>query len=251
MKMRTHIKKGFEEVGSRSAHFFGLHPLHRKNNNGAFRRMAAWAGIIAPILFTFLVAVESLLRQDYSQISNYISELGVGSYAIIQNTNFIIFGLLSIIFALGLHASLPTSRCRSKIGVVWLMVVSGMGVILAGVTLMFIGVFPDGYVFGAHTFATFVAFLSLIAAQILTWYALKNDDDGLWRGRYRTYTLVSGLIALALLFVLIYTLGTPYHGATERAFIAVPLIWLAITGMKLDSHARVTQTQGAKSLKVA
>lgn len=137
--------------------------------------MAAWAGIIAPILFTFLVAVESILRQGYSQISNYVSELGVGSYAIIQNTNFIIF-------------------------------------------------------------------LNLITSQLLTWRALKNGDDTLW-GHYRTYSLVSGLVALPLLFVIIYTLGTAYHGATERAFIAVPLIWLARTGMKLESIAKIKQTQ--------
>lgn len=247
--MRTHTKKGFEEGGSRSMHFFGLHPLHRKNDR-AFQRMTAWAGIIAPILFTFLVAVESLLRQEYSQISNYVSELGVGSYAIIQNTNFIVFGLLSILFALSLKASLPATRGRSKKGVVWLMTMSGLGVVFAGVTLLFIGVFPDDYVFGTHTLATFVAFLTLIAAQLLTWHTLKSGDDQLW-GRYRTYSLVSGLIALALLFVLIYTLDSAYHGATERAFIAVPLIWLAITGMKLESLVRVTQSQGVKSTKVA
>jgi hypothetical membrane protein len=241
MKITTNTMKGFDKGGSRSALCSG-HPFQRKNNNRAFQRMTAWAGIIAPILFTFLVAVESLLRQGYSQICNYVSELGVGSYAIIQNTNFIIFGLLSILFALGLEASLPASRGRSKKGVVWLVTVSGLGVMFAGVTLLFIGVFPDDYVFGAHTLTTFVAFLTLIASQLLTWRALKNGDDALW-GHYRTYSLVSGLVALALLFVLIYTLGTAYHGATERAFIAVPLIWLAITGTKLESIAKIKQTQ--------
>lgn len=242
MEMTTDTTKGFDEGDSRSAISSG-HPFQRKNNNKAFQRMTAWAGIIAPILFTFLVAVESLLREGYSQISNYVSELGVGSYAIIQNTNFIVFGILSILLALSLEASLPASRGRSKKGVVWLVAVSGLGVVLAGVSLLFIGAFPDNYVFGAHTLATFVAFLTFIAAQLLTWRTLKNGDDAFWWGHYRTYSLLSGLIALALLFVLIYTLGTSYHGATERAFIAVPLIWLAITGTKLESLTRIQQTQ--------
>lgn len=203
--------------------------------------MAAWAGIIAPILFTFLVAVESILRQGYSQISNYVSELGVGSYAIIQNTNFIVFGLLSILFALGLEASLPASRGRSKKGVVWLVTVSGLGVVFAGVTLLFIGLFPDDHVFGAHThnFHRLPHFNSIPTIDLAR---SKKLDDALW-GHYRTYSLVSGLVALALLFVLIYTLGTTYHGATERAFISVPLIWLAITGMELESFAKIKQTQ--------
>jgi hypothetical protein len=243
MKMTTHKKKGFD-IGTTRSHFWSLPPFQRKNNNRAFQLMTAWAGIIAPILFTFLVAVESLLRQqEYSQISNYVSELGVGPYAIIQNTNFIVFGLLlSILFALGLEVNLPASRGRSKKGVVWLVIVSGLGVVLAGVTLLFVGVFPDNYVYGAHTFATFVAFLTLIAAQLLTWRVVKNGDYTLWGVHYRIYSLVSGLVSLALLFVFIYTLDTDYHGATERAFIAVPLIWLAMTGTKLESMARINQT---------
>jgi hypothetical membrane protein len=249
MKMTTDTTKGFD-IGIRSALCSGLYPFQRKNNNRVFQRMTAWAGIIAPILFTFLVAVESLLRQEYSQISNYVSELGVGSYAIIQITNFIVFGLLSILFALSLEASLPATQGRSKKCVVWLMAVFGLGVVFAGVALLFIGIFPDDYVFGAHNLATFVAFLTSIAAQLLTWRALKNGDDALWGWRrYRTYSLVSGLIALSLLFVLIHTLGTPYHGATERAFIAVPLIWLAITGMKLDSLAKIKQNQEVTARK--
>jgi hypothetical protein len=242
MKMTTHKKKGFD-IGTRWSHFWSLHPLLRKNDNTAFQRMTAWAGIIAPILFTFLVAVESLLRQqEYSQISNYVSELGVGSYAIIQNTNFIVFGLLSILFALGLEVNLPATRGRSKKGVVWLVIVSGFGVVIAGVTLLFAGVFPDDYVYGAHTFATFVAFLTLIAAQLLTWRVIKNGDYTLWGVHYRIYSLVSGLVSLALLSVFIYTLDTDYHGATERAFIAVPFIWLAITGIKLETIAKNNQT---------
>jgi hypothetical membrane protein len=244
MKMTTDTTKGFEEEGGIRSALCSGHPLQEKNNNRAFQRMTAWAGIIAPILFTFLVAVESLLRQGYSQISNYVSELGVGSYAIIQNTNFIIFGLLSILFAFGLEAGLPATRGRSKKSVVWLLAVFGLGMVFAGVSLLFIGLFPDDYVFGAHTLATFFAFLASIAAQLLTWRALKiGDDDELWWRHYRTYSLLSGLIALALLFVLIFTLGTAYHGATERAFIAVPLIWLAITGTKLESLAKINRTQ--------
>jgi hypothetical membrane protein len=239
MKITTKKNKQFdEEGGGRSARYSGDHLFHRKSNNRAFQRITAWAGIIAPLLFSFLVAVGSLLRQEYSQISNYVSELGVGSYALIQNTNFILFGVLTILFALGLETNLPTSQGRSKKGVVWMLTVSGLGVIFAGVTLILIGVLPDDYVFGAHTLAAFLAFLTLIASQLLTWRILKNDEGALWGHHYRTYSLVSGLVSLALILVFIYSLDTAYHGATERAFIAVPLIWLAITGIKLQSSAK-------------
>ena len=250
MKITIKKNKEFNEGGgSRSARYSADHLFHRKSNNRAFQRITAWAGIIAPLLFTFLVAVGSLLRQEYSQISNYVSELGVGSYAIIQNTNFIVFGVLTIFFALGLETNLQTSRGRSNKAVVWMLTASGLGVIFAGVTLILIGVLPDDYVFGAHTLAAFVAFLALIASQLLAWRALKTDEDALWGHHYRTYSLVSGLVSLALLFVFIYTLDTTYHGATERAFIAVPLIWLAITGIKLQSFTKIKLTRDATSMK--
>jgi len=56
------------------------------------QQIFALCGIIAPILFLLLVIVASLLRSDYSQTHNFVSDLGVGPYALIQNINFIIFG---------------------------------------------------------------------------------------------------------------------------------------------------------------
>jgi hypothetical membrane protein len=55
------------------------------------QRLFAFCGIVAPILFTLLVVVASLLRPGYSQTHNFVSDLGVGPYAIIQNAKFIIF----------------------------------------------------------------------------------------------------------------------------------------------------------------
>ncbi|MGZ7160986.1 MAG: DUF998 domain-containing protein, partial [Methanobacterium sp.] len=71
------------------------------------QRILALCGIVAPILFTLLVIVESLFRPGYSQIFNDVSDLGLGQYSIIQNINFIVFGLLSLGFAIGLGANLP------------------------------------------------------------------------------------------------------------------------------------------------
>jgi len=65
------------------------------------QRFFALCGIIAPMLFTILVIIESLLRPGYSQIYNFVSDLGVGPNAVLQNINFAIFGILSIFLLLG------------------------------------------------------------------------------------------------------------------------------------------------------
>jgi len=192
----------------------------------------ALCGIIAPILFTILVIAESLLRPGYSQIFNDISDLGLGPYSIIQNINFIIFGMLSVGFALGLGAHLSN---RAGKAVKWLIIIFGVMIILAGVTLFFSNpniVFAKDVV--SHGLVSAIAFLTIIIAQFLTWQALRKSNDVVW-GRYRIYSLLSGLISIITLIILSYTQFSPYHGATERLFIAVWLIWIEVTGLKLYS----------------
>ena len=190
-----------------------------------FQRIGAGAGIIGPILFAVLVAVESLLRPGYSQIYDDISYLGIGPFAIIQNANFIAFGLLLLVFAVGFGRTVERSSGRRASGVAGTLVISGLGVIFAGVSLLFLAYF-------AHILATFIAFGAIIAAQLLTWKSLRNTADKAW-GRYREYSLLSGSLSLVLLAVFIYSLGTPYHGAMERVFVAVPLAWVVATGIRI------------------
>jgi hypothetical membrane protein len=201
------------------------------------QRLFAFCGILAPILFTLLVVVASLLRPGYSQFHNFISDLGVGPYAIIQNGNFVIFGLLSIGFALGLRGGLPAPQRRALKASVVLVVIFGIGVLLAGV-------FPENYLSGGlHTLASSAAFLSIIAAQLLVWQGLRRKDP-VW-GRYRTYSLISGLLSLILVW---FSSSTDYPGAAQRIFLAVPWIWIEVTGLKLYSLTKTTQPPTLESL---
>jgi hypothetical membrane protein len=201
-----------------------------KNGMQNKQRFFALCGIIAPILFTILVIIESLLRQGYSQIFNDISDLGFGPYAIIQNTSFIIFGLLSIGFAIGLGSNLPY---RAGKVTKWLIIVFGLCIILAGVTLMSAGTdvtYAKDVIF--HGLVSAIAFLVIIVAQFTTWLALRGSNNAVW-GHYRIYSLISGLLSILTLIILSYTQFSSYHGATERLFIAVWLIWIEITALKL------------------
>lgn len=200
--------------------------LNQKLNR---QRLFALCGIIAPILFTLLVIVGSLLRPGYSQTYNFVSDLGVGPNAIIQNVNFVIFGLLSMGFAFGLCVGLPTPRGKAlKAGILF--------VVLFGLGVLFAGVFPEDYLSGVpHNLVSATAFLTIIAAQLLIWRGLKNADNAVW-GRYRTYSLISGLLTFLLLIVLI---GGDYPGAAQRAFLAVPWIWIEVTGLKLYFLAKM------------
>jgi hypothetical membrane protein len=191
-------------------------------------RFLGICGIIAPILFLLLVIVGSLLRPDYSQFQNFVSDLGVGSNSYIQNINFIIFGILSICLALGLRISIPSPQGISYKAGVWMVVLFGIGVLFAGV-------FPENYGSGdLHNITSASAFLFIIAAQLLIWRGLKSSDSSIWE-TYRKYCLISGLLSIILVIILKIAMldYTMYQGLAQRAFLAIPWIWIGVTGYKL------------------
>jgi hypothetical membrane protein len=189
-----------------------------------------------PILFTLLVIIESLLRPGYSQIHIEISYLGIGPYSIIQNTNFIISGLLSIAFAIGLGLSLSAqTRQRIKKIIEVLMIIFGVGVTFAGISLILVSIFTTDYVFYIiHLLATFIAFFTIIITQLLIWWALRRTKNITW-GYYPKFSLLTGLLSIIMLIIFLYTITNPFQGLTERLFIIVPFIWIEVTGLKLYS----------------
>ena len=192
----------------------------------------AICGIIAPIIFWFMVIFESILRPGYSQYNNFVSDLGVGHLAIIQNINFILFGLLTIGLAIGLRSSLPSPQGRALKASVWMVILFALGVLLAGV-------FPESYLSAnPHNIVSATAFVAIIAAQLLIWQGLKRKNTIIW-GRYATYSLISGLLSLTLVILLkVAILYGFYPGLSQRTFLLVSWIWIGITGIKLYSLTR-------------
>src|SRR5713101_6969529 len=82
------------------------------------QKLFALSGIIAPLLFGGLLFVEGLLRPGYSHVTQAISELGqVGTpYAVIQDANFVLTGLLILLFVVGLRRRISQGRA-SKVGI--------------------------------------------------------------------------------------------------------------------------------------
>src|SRR5215210_5391507 len=90
----------------------------------------ATAGIVGPIIFVLIVIVQSLLHPDYSQVKLPISALAAWPGGWVQDANFVLFGLLTILFAIGLH--LGVGRNRAAVIGPGLLMLSGVGLIIAG-----------------------------------------------------------------------------------------------------------------------
>jgi hypothetical membrane protein len=192
------------------------------------RKFFALCGISAPIIFIILVALASLLRNDFSQTQNFVSDLGVGPYSYIQNLNFIIFGTLSLFLAFGLKDALPADKSKSLKAGVFFVFLFSLGVVLAGF-------FPENYLNQVpHNLVSATAFLTIILAQFLIWNGLKKDRSSNW-DNYAKYCLISGLLSFIFLIILRISINyyPDYQGAAQRLFLAVPWIWIGISGWKL------------------
>jgi hypothetical protein len=94
-------------------------------------RLLLACGAIGPLLFIVVFLLEGATRTNFSPLRQPISSLSIGDLGWTQRTNFIIFGLLLLAFALGLRRALQLSR-----GTVWgpvLIGFVGIGLIGSGI----------------------------------------------------------------------------------------------------------------------
>ena len=199
-------------------------------------KIGSWSAIAGPLIFTFLIIAESSIKPIDSQISDQISYLGIGPFEFIQNANFIILGILIIIFGAGFGSNLMETARKAGTRVKQVLTLSGIAVIIAGAALLGIAIFPTAYWFyWLHTTFSFIAFfLALIASQLITWNALKNSQQTTFK-EYTLFSLITGLISIILLVIFMFTLTSSFSGLTERLFAAIPLTWIEVTGIKLNS----------------
>jgi len=202
------------------------------SRSGAVVRFVALCGVTAPVLMLVLWTVASLMRPGYDQLSQYGSELGTGSNAIIMNTNFVVTGLLIVAFSTGFFTNIRGGGW-TRIGSI-LLGVFGIGEVAGGV-------FPcnPGCPIAAqslsqlvHNVDAVIAFVAIALAPLLVSLGLNRDDR--WQG-YRSYSLVTGLLATGLFFVFsAASLGYLWYvGLFQRLFLALPFLWIEVIATRL------------------
>jgi hypothetical membrane protein len=187
--------------------------------------LLAWAGIIGPVLFTAaFLAQEAFLVDDYSPLAEPVSALEAQHHGWVQQINFVVFGVLTIAFAVGLGRGLRPTRAGA-VGPA-LFVVSGVGLVgaaifplskdAAGATI-----FPVGHVVAGNAF-----FLTSALALLVVSLRLRRDPR--WRS-LATSTLAAGLAVVAggvVMNVLVIPDGAALHdfaGLAQRLIILVVL----------------------------
>lgn len=172
----------------------------------------AWAGIVGPLLFTAaFLAQQALRRSDYDPIAEPVSALEAGPNGWIQQVNFVVFGMLTLAFVVGLHRGLRGTRAGlagpAALGV------SGVGLLLAAVFPLQKDATGEIYDPGGHTVASVMFFATSAIGLIIVSRRLVRDPR--WRDLSR-YALAAGIVAL-IGFVVTGTLVVP-EGAALHAW---------------------------------
>ena len=76
-----------------------------------FIRLTAWAGIAGPLLFTAsFLTQEAFRRDEYDPVAEVVSALEAGPNGWAQQVTFLVFGVLTMAHAVGLHRAVAPTR---------------------------------------------------------------------------------------------------------------------------------------------
>jgi hypothetical membrane protein len=200
------------------------------------RRRALLAGVVAGPIFVTTAVVQILTREGYDLVRHPLSLLANGPYGWVQSANFVLAGLLSLVFA---YAVVPHLRGgRGAVAGPVLLAVYGAGLIIGGVFKADPAMgFPAGAPAGIpdrmstssliHAFAPPLAFLALVAACLVL--ARRFAAEG-----HRVAAVLTVVVAVACLL-----LPLPFGPLLSvRLFVAVVLGFGWVTAFALRLRAR-------------
>src|SRR5215469_9562368 len=99
-------------------------------------RLCLWAGIVGPFFFLLVLLLDGWLTPGYSAMTEVVSFLELGPTGWIQRLNFVLTGLLFILFAYGFFQWMRPRSSSWWLSVTTVLIaLSGIGMILAGTIL--------------------------------------------------------------------------------------------------------------------
>ena len=204
------------------------------------RVASSLAGTLGPIVFLTVLTLAGLLRSGYDPVTSYASDLAVGETSWLQTANFIVFGCLVILFAVGLGRDVAGGRALRLS--VMLLALTGFGLIIAGVFPTDLIGQPNTAHGAVHFMASILMFGTLDAVFFVIVVPLRHDARWAGYARYSTITgVITGALCLASVAAALpatfnnYEAGplAAWSGLVQRALFVVAFGWIAIVGFRL------------------
>lgn len=192
-------------------------------------KLAAWAGMIGPILFVGIFTLEGWLRPGYNSLSMFVSQLSLSPRGWIQTLNFIVLGILFLIFARGIAAEFKEGKA-SRIGPL-LFTIIGLAFLFSGSFVMDPAPTPTNLLswhgWLHNIFGAFVFGLAPVSCFI---FFRRFRVDPKWQS-LQWWTLIAGvIITIAVIFLKAGQLGTgglhDVIGLIQRVALITYLFWI-------------------------
>jgi len=193
---------------------------------------AGWAGMIGSVLFVTVFTIEGWLRPGYDWRSTFISELSIGPRGWIQIINFIILGILFLVFTWGVAGEFREGKA-SKWGPILLAII-GFSFLVSGPLVTDVASTPRDQmsvhgifhgIFGALVF-------SLSPVSVFVFWRRFSEDPN-WK-HLQGWTLIAGIITTVALIIFTASakqpvqpnVFTPWNGLIQRTVLVPYLIWI-------------------------
>jgi hypothetical protein len=202
--------------------------------------IVALSGIVGPLVLGVADLTAAFSDPGYDPIRQSISSLALTPMGWLQSIGFLVFGLLTEVFVVGLFFSIRRWR-GFALGIAAL--------VCAGFGLLLLGAFQTDPVGTSHTIqgtihsrAAAVVFWSFPAACLLIAPSLRHDPY--WKDLY-FYTIVTGAFVFSLLIVLsLLPIHQNWFGLYQRIIVASMVIWVEVMAIWL---LRLSRKEGWKT----
>ena len=202
-------------------------------------RNAALAGSVGSALFVIVFTVEGWLRPGYNALSTYVSALSLGARGGVQITNFIVSGILMLVFSRGVAVAFRKQK-RLQAGPLLLGIVSA-GMFLSGPFVMDPMGTPTAQasVHGlVHGILGGIVFLLMPVSCLVCYRRLRTEPH--WHTFSRWTLAMAMLLTITLtLFTCatkipaVHILSSAWFGLLQRLVLIPFMFWVFTLGVAL------------------
>lgn len=210
--------------------------------------MLGWCALSGPILFTAAWLVAGSVQDIYSPRREDISALAAldAQHAWIMIAGIVALGLSLVALGLGLVGAIDGGR-SATVGAI-LLVVAGLAFVVAGVARddcsselqackKRVSAGDVSWHHQMHDNVGIAVLLLLALVPLVLARAFRRDSR--WRD-LRRYSLATGVVTLVLAVVFGGEPFSGWNGLAERALVTIPLVWIAVLGIRLARIAVAT-----------